>query len=132
MTASLASDTEYVLMAAGWSGDALDYTLTIEEYVCWDDDGDNYDDIACGGDDCDDAEAAVNPGATEGPVGDATCSDGIDNDCDGLIDADEGANCVQGGSSLAFGPQSNARTLGHIGLVLIPLAFVLGWRRRLN
>ncbi len=34
------------------------------------------------GDDCDDADAAVNPGATE------VCGDGLDNDCDGDIDED--------------------------------------------
>jgi hypothetical protein len=31
--------------------------------------------------------AACTP-ATEGPVGDATCSDGLDNDCDTLTDGD--------------------------------------------
>ena len=31
---------------------------------------------------------------TEGPFGDATCADGIDNDCDGLIDADD-PDCQQ-------------------------------------
>ena len=35
----------------------------------------------CGGD-CNDADATVNPAATE------VCADGIDNDCDGLIDED--------------------------------------------
>ena len=49
---------------------------------CWDFDDDGYDDIECGGYDCDDSDPFVNPGATEGPFGDPTCSDGIDNDCD--------------------------------------------------
>ena len=39
----------------------------------------------CG--DCDDTDASVNPGATEGPDGDPSCSDALDNDCDGLTDA---------------------------------------------
>ena len=38
--------------------------------------------------DCDDFESSVNPGTTEGPEGDPTCSDGLDNDCDGLTDTD--------------------------------------------
>jgi len=48
-------------------------------------DGDGYAAISCGGVDCDDSNAAIAPGA-EGPLGDATCSDAIDNDCDGDID----------------------------------------------
>lgn len=35
------------------------------------------------GDDCDDSDAATNPGATE------VCDDGIDNDCDGDSDTDD-------------------------------------------
>jgi len=65
-------------------------------------DGDGY--LACsdwvsghphydGGDDCDDTSAAAHPGATEGPVGDLTCSDGVDNDCDGVSDASD-PDCI--------------------------------------
>jgi len=43
-----------------------------------DDDGDLFDDVAAGGTDCDDTDAAINPSAVE------VC-DGIDNDCDGVI-----------------------------------------------
>ena len=39
--------------------------------------------------DCDDANAAVNPEATE------VCDDKIDNDCDDLIDADD-KDCAKG------------------------------------
>ena len=46
---------------------------------CDDDDGDGYEDDACGGLDCDDSNASVNPGATE------VC-DYVDNDCDSSID----------------------------------------------
>jgi len=42
-------------------------------------DGDGYDSISAGGDDCDDTDASINTGATE------TC-DGVDNNCDGQVD----------------------------------------------
>ncbi|MBN1769681.1 MAG: hypothetical protein JXB32_00350 [Deltaproteobacteria bacterium] len=45
------------------------------------------------GDDCDDGRAEVHPGATEGPAGDATCADLLDNDCDGATDDDD-AGCL--------------------------------------
>ncbi len=48
-----------------------------------DHDKDGYLAASCGGNDCDDTNAKINPGAQEGPPGDATCSDGVDNDCDG-------------------------------------------------
>lgn len=44
---------------------------------CTDDDGDGYCEEV---DDCDDADASINPGAEE------ICEDGIDNDCDGFDD----------------------------------------------
>ena len=52
----------------------------------FDADGDGY--TTCGGD-CDDDNPAVNLAATEGPFEDPTCSDGLDNDCDGRIDLDD-------------------------------------------
>lgn len=53
------------------------------ETLCTDNDGDGYavEGGACGQVDCDDNDASVNPGAIE------LCYDGIDNDCDGFIDA---------------------------------------------
>ena len=57
---------------------------------CIDDDLDGFYIPTCGSEcgplDCDDANPNVSPGAREGTAGDPTCSDGIDNDCDGAID----------------------------------------------
>jgi len=43
--------------------------------------------------DCDDNNLNINPGATEGRFGDPTCSDGLDNNCDGLTDIED-SGCV--------------------------------------
>jgi len=45
--------------------------------TCDDIDGDGYADVACGGDDCDDADSAINPGVLE------ICDNSIDEDCSG-------------------------------------------------
>ena len=50
---------------------------------CWDDDGDGHKDVECGGTDCDDADPLVNPEADE------SCSNSIDDDCDGFVDLDD-------------------------------------------
>lgn len=67
----------------------IDYTDT--DCPCQDGDGDGYGDpvnegCTYPGLDCDDGNASVNPGTVEGPLGDPTCSDGLDNDCDGNTD----------------------------------------------
>ena len=56
--------------------------VNIEVYSCWDIDGDGHDDMACGGDDCDDSVPVTFPGATE-------LCDARDNDCDASIPYDE-------------------------------------------
>jgi len=50
-----------------------------------DNDGDTFIAEFCGGSDCNDAEAAINPDATE------ICDDGIDNNCNDLIDGEDPA-----------------------------------------
>ncbi|MBW2262989.1 MAG: putative metal-binding motif-containing protein [Deltaproteobacteria bacterium] len=61
-----------------------------------DDDGDEYLDADCGGDDCDDGRGDVYPGAE--PI----CLDGVDQDCDTVIDgallADVRLTSAAGGS----------------------------------
>jgi hypothetical protein len=73
-------------------------TITVNLPPCTDADGDGYAyeciqcfNAFCPVVDCGDSLASVNPGATEGPVGSPTCSDGFDNDCDTKLDlADPG------------------------------------------
>ena len=50
---------------------------------CPDNDGDGFADHICGGDDCDDGDAAIHPAAEE------ICDGGIDNDCTELTVEDE-------------------------------------------
>ncbi len=58
------------------TGDSGGDTGTCED----DEDGDGLVSEACGGDDCEDSLALSNPDAAE------TCDDGVDNDCDGVVD----------------------------------------------
>ncbi len=73
------------------------YDMGADEYFepCWDRDFDGYTDEACGGDDCNDDSAFIFPTNTNPycdcadphPQGtDEIPNDGIDNDCDGVVD----------------------------------------------
>ncbi len=59
------------------------------------------------GDDCNDSDGTVNPGATEGPYGNAKCTDGKDNDCDGYIDAGD-SGCTPPPTDWVFNPATGS------------------------
>jgi hypothetical protein len=57
---------------------------------CPDRDSDGYSDKACGGSDCDDGNANINPSKNE------NCSNGVDDDCDDQTDLDDSqCSCPQ-------------------------------------
>ena len=57
-----------------------------------DDDLDGYVSHICGGPDCDDENEMIHPGIVESPYDDEICFDGLDNDCNDLMD-EEDAGC---------------------------------------
>jgi len=67
----------------GFDDNNGEITLALVEVkcLCGDKDSDGYNDAVCGGDDCNDNDANINPGATE------TC-DEVDNNCNGQVDED--------------------------------------------
>ncbi len=73
-----------------------------------DNDGDGFDSLVCGGDDCDDDCPTCHPGAPE------FCGEARDHDCDGLVDELEGCGDCEVGSPALVSQltlESEARSL---------------------
>ncbi len=83
----LASSASMMILAACYGPSIDKYEtgcLDTDGTVC-DEDLDGYAELDG---DCDDLNAAINPGVAE------VCDDTIDNDCDTLIDLDDAEDCV--------------------------------------
>ena len=75
------------LAVANQESDDITILINTGLFECWDEDGDGYQDAACGGTDCDDTDPLVYPWYPESDKM-GNCDDGKDNDCDGLTDTD--------------------------------------------
>ncbi len=65
--------------------------------------------------DCNDNNPLVNPAANEGPYDDFTCSDGLDNDCDGKIDLTD-SQCTPPSCETKTNPKNGP----HVGTLMAP------------
>jgi hypothetical protein len=74
--------TDKAYQYCGWNIDDI-RIMGMDIVNCWDADGDGFYDPACGGDDCNDSDATMFPGAIE------SCTDGVDNDCNALVDSED-------------------------------------------
>jgi hypothetical protein len=118
-----------------------------------DKDEDGYIDINCGGDDCNDANANIYPGnantncdcADPTPQGTpenqtaGNCTDGEDNDCDGIIDTDPectGGSCTGTAAASTLEGSQDQGPSGlskHLAYFLVSVGALIGliiWRRK--
>jgi MYXO-CTERM domain-containing protein len=101
--------TDQGLVGSGWNID--DISIHAYAATCNDADGDGHLPWDCGGDDCDDTNSAIHPGAPE------DCGDGVDNDCDGAVDGADEA-CGGDGSGNPFGPSGDTdANIELVGLI---------------
>jgi hypothetical protein len=100
-----------------------------------DDDNDGYFNSDCGGDDCSDTNSLVFPSAIE------DCYDGIDNNCDTLVDFDETEVCIietpvptepktEADSVVTAWFCNTSRHRPPIPALLVPLLVLFALRRR--
>ncbi len=84
-TVGIGDGSQGFALQVGYDQAVLDsyYAIRFDVPTCSDDDNDGHIDQACGGDDCNDGNPGVHPGASE--VCDGIC----DNNCDGIEDPDE-------------------------------------------
>ncbi len=78
--------------------------------------------------DCDDSNGSVNPGGSE-VCGETSCSDGLDNDCDGVIDNPIVCNeswCPSAAQASTMGSKDGR--INYLFLLLLPLAAIRIWK----
>jgi hypothetical protein len=90
--------------------------ITDENTTAYDDDGDGYTELER---DCNDRDPTINPGADE------LCSDGIDNDCDQILDDNDLGGCISTDSKpMIVGRLSLSRTAIELGATVSMFAQV--------